>query len=381
MRESRPRRHFGINAFGVAMACFGVVALLLLTGFQFSPAKPRDTLPILRRAATPPASEASPGYYENRQSRLANPTAALESNKLVAWNFMGRMPDDWDVIHASDVRAGGGGHTALTLRTRAKNFEKQLSSPTVSLPAGSYEIVVDGRVNEGGLGLGVERGSTCLGNSFFSANEWRGRRNAPLMVRPLTLGSQQQVRVVLSNWSFPDAVSLWKIRRVFIRSLSIGDKRAKRYAALASPLVKMSKFLVANTRFSWNLQSSSTGWALADDVQAKRTGAGFLIRTGRNTYGYELTAKVTLGRGPYLLRLHGEIIDGGISLGALDVSTNKWLGQSFYWYGQDPSRGALAVPFSIKHPGTVELVIANWSLIEPTASRWLLSRIELVQLF
>ncbi|MDP9206804.1 MAG: hypothetical protein M3P12_15375 [Gemmatimonadota bacterium] len=352
---------------------------MLLTGFHFAPKKPQKTLPILRRAATASVSAAALAYYENRYSSLTKATEPVESNKLVSWSFMDRMPDGWRVIHASDVRAGGYRGTAL--RTGAKNFEKQLSSPAVSLAAGAYEIVVEGRVVEGGLGLGAERGSTCLGNSFFSAGEWRRRRDAPLMVRPLTLGRHQQVRIILSNWAFPDAVSLWNIRRVFIRSLSVGEKRAKSYAALASPLVRMSKFPVANARFSWNLRSSSKGWFLANDVQATRTRAGLGVRTARSSFGYELTAKVTLGRGPYLLRLHGDIIDGGISFGAVDERTNKWLGQGFYWYGQSRSPGAMAVPFSVKRPSTVQLVIANWSVLEPAVSRWLLSKIELVQLY
>jgi len=361
------------------MICLAAIALVLLTGFHFAPKEPRKTLPILRSAAAALISPNALAYYEDRHWPLTTSTELSKSNKLVEWSFLDGMPDTWRVIHGSSIRVNG--KKGSVFLTTAKNFERQLRSPSVSLAPGSYQIVVEGRIVKGGLGLGAEQGTTCLGNSFFSADEWLHGGSAPLMVRPLTLRSNQRIHVALSNWSYPDAASRWSLRRVFIRSLSIGEKRANRYAALASPLVNMKKFLVVNTRLSWNLRSSTKGWFLAEDVQAKQARAGLLVRTGRNTYGYELTAKVALGRGPYLLRLHGDIIDGGISLGALDVRANKWLGQSFYWYGQNPSRGVLGVPFSVKHPGTVELVLANWSLLEPAASRWRLDRIELVQLF
>src|SRR5213082_787682 len=90
--------------------------------------------------------------------------------------------------------------------------------------SGDDEIVVEGRVTQGGLALGAERGTTCLGNSFFSADQWRGRRDQTLMVRPLRLANRQTVRVVLSNWVYPDGASTWQIRRVYIRSLSLPEK-------------------------------------------------------------------------------------------------------------------------------------------------------------
>ena len=105
------------------------------------------------------------------------------------------------------------------------------------------------------------------------------------------------------------------------------------------------------------------------------------MRTGKSLYGYELTSQVNLGPGPYLLRVSGKIKHGGITLGAADVRTDKWLGQAYYWSGQNGSGGAKAVLFRVKRAGPVELVLANWSALEPASSSWLLTRIELFQRF
>lgn len=376
MSRSSMNLHF--TATGVLITCLGAVALFFLTGFHQAPAKPRKTMPIIRAAAAS-ASGAALAYYQDHQSRLSRATALLEEDKAVAWSFTDGIPEGWRVTHSSRIRRTE--HSGTVVETRAKNFEEQLRSPGVLMPRGDYQIVVEALVVRGGLVLGAAQGSTCVGNSFFSADQWRRERGRALMVRPLKLRSRREIRVVLSNWSYPDAVSLWNIKRVFIRSLSLEEKMAARYATLASPLVRMTRFLVTNVRFSWNVGASLSEWSLPHGARARSTQAGRLIRTARSTYSYELTTKVALGRGPYLLRLHGNVLTGGMSLGAVDVRTNRWLGQRFYWHGQSSSPGAIAVPFSVKRSGTVELVIANWSVIAATTSKWVLRRIELIQLF
>ena len=377
MKLRTPPAKVRFTVAGMALTCLLAIALLLVAGFRFSPHSPQTTHNVLQRAAAASGSRAALRYYGEGHSALTRNSNLAESNKRVAWTFAEGVPSGWSVSqNARNATVG----TATVIETDPKNFAKQMTAPATTLPAGDYQIVVEGRVTQGGLALGAERGTTCLGNSFFSADQWRGRRDQTLMVRPLRLANRQTVRVVLSNWAYPDGASTWQIRRVYIRSLSLPEKEARTYATQASPLVDTSK-LLTNAYMSWIPKRSLRGWFRAADAQVARSPAGLAVRTGKSLYGYELTSQVNLGPGPYLLRVSGKIKHGGITLGAADVRTDKWLGQAYYWSGQNGSGGAKAVLFRVKRAGPVELVLANWSVLEPASSSWLLTRIELVRRF
>jgi hypothetical protein len=365
-----------LSPVGVLLACLVALAVAVVITARAAP-KPRQTVQVLRAAAETPApgsSAASRAYYAARQSPLTSPVP--DRYRLVEWSFTSGSPRGWQVASGTKfVRVA----KAIRLVTTPRNFGQQLRSALVSLGPGQYEIVVRGRVLNGGLALGVERGSTCLGNSFFSAAEWSHRRDLPLMTRALHLSARRRIRVVLSNWAYPDAKSSWRIERVFIRTLSPEERLANAYKVGASPLVKLTTLSTMSALLSWDARSALSDWAFTRDARSKVVHAGRVVVTGRNKYGYELVTKLTLVPGPYLFRVEGDVASGGMLLGALDARRNAWIAQRFYWYGQRRSRGAMAVPFVLRRSGEVELVLSNWAALKPAESRWILRRLELLQ--
>jgi hypothetical protein len=355
--------------------CVGGLSLALSRSHG-APPPPHKTLAALRAAATSVSVDAA-AYYSQNQSRLTNVADVFDGDASATWNFERGIPAGWR--HSSAVRIQRTSPRGTLIETTPTNFEQQLLSPPVLLQPGQYQIVLEGGVVRGGLALGGEHGTTCLGNSFFSATQWHTLTQG-FMVHALSIRNPQSVRIVLSNWARPNASSRWKLNDVSIRPLSLDQKIAAEYSARTSPLVRLNQFPVMNDRFTWHIGRTLNDW-VPRGARMIRTTAGRVIRTHPSTYGYVLTTQVELQPGPYLLLMNGGIVSGGVSLGAIDVATHRWLEQSFYWYGQSGSPGAIATKFSVRHSGGVELVLANWSVVVPRSSTWRVRGIELIQLF
>jgi len=350
---------------------------LVLARAHLSPPPPRRTLPLLRAAATS-LSDQEAVYYTHNQSMLTRPPDVFAGEMEGSWSFDSGIPAGWGI--SPDAQTEEAALQGVFVATGTRNFEQQLRSPQVLLQPGEYQIVLRGRVFKGGLALGGEHGTDCLGNSFFSADQWNDLGTQSFMVHRLRLHKAQRVRITLSNWASANAMSRWKLESASIRARSIDQKMSTAYAASASPLVKMSQFPVTNEKLSWNIGSSVKDWTARGEAMVK-TAAGRVVRTNRTMYGYEFTTQVDLTPGPYLLLLDGDILSGGMALGAVDMRRHQRLAQAFFWHGQNTSAGALATTLSVRHSGAVELVLANWSVVAPRSSAWRLRRIRLIQLF
>jgi hypothetical protein len=104
------------------------------------------------------------------------------------------------------------------------------------------------------------------------------------------------------------------------------------------------------------------------------------LDTSTRPYNYEMTSRTTtLAPGSYRLYLRGRVVRGGVDLGVLDVSSDTWIAQRTYWYGQPGfARGWMSTPFVLSDSTAVQFVLSNWAP-SASSSRWQLRDLQLVR--
>ncbi|HEY8640176.1 MAG TPA: O-antigen ligase family protein [Solirubrobacterales bacterium] len=122
------------------------------------------------------------------------------------------------------------------------------------------------------------------------------------------------------------------------------------------------------------------GWTPVVPLQITphRGGSGLDVTTSAATTSYQLQSPiVTLPPGRYYATFKGEVNDGAVQLGALNVSTQTWAGTKAFWTRQTRDRpSTLAVPFTLPSTTPVQLILSN-TRADPVSSRWHLEEVEL----
>ncbi|MFN2470687.1 MAG: hypothetical protein ABR583_06805 [Gaiellaceae bacterium] len=120
---------------------------------------------------------------------------------------------------------------ALLVGTSLRRFAYQFMSPVQRLGPGSYRVVVDGVVLDGGLGLGVidvessewisDRqplaGELLRGPNLYWSAQWPSGND---MVAEFTLDQAAQIQIVLANWARTPSSSSWALRGIALERTS-----------------------------------------------------------------------------------------------------------------------------------------------------------------
>jgi hypothetical protein len=352
----------------IGIVVLGCATAALVWGLQLGAGTPHTNLVVSRDRV------GDLSYTRPRASAAIATTGATQAAR--AWSFDHGLPKGW-------VRSPG---TRVQTRINETTFATspsakiQLRSPSERLPSGLYRVLIDGTVLSGGLQLAVETSDRqhCSCATYFDPRSSTPRR--PFLPLDFRSNGRRAVKIVLGNWTDHNRSSLWRLHLVRVISVPAADQAAIRYRDLASPLVPMSGLPVVLKRFHWNFtRRASAPWLVAQGVHTRPAESGLVVRSSPDHYGYALTMTLRLDAGRYLLRFDGKILQGGLSIGAVDVKEHAWLGEHFYWYRQNRSPGVMAAPFRFLHWGTVELVLGNWSNTA-SPSKWLLRAVELDQL-
>lgn len=374
----RPLLRVRPTVSGAVAICLAIIALGFTTAFDFAPMKSSKMRSILRSVPFGPKQS----YYAHVYSQLAYDAGGLESNKVVAWSFSRGVPGGWSATDLEKISVRG--RRGVTVWTTPKNFQQQLRSPAVSLGRGYYDVIVEGTVARGGLALGAQRGLACLGNSFFWAGQWRGQSGAKLMVRRLRVPVHDVLHFVLSNWSYPDAPSLWGIKRVFVRRLSFFELPQVRatFARPATRLVTRGAAMADTaTVHVWDFKGRlASGWSNESPTTVVSTKTATAVRTSRKNFRYALSSgPIMLDKGSYSVVIDGAVARGGLEIGVITLSEERerFITSKVFWFGQDFAAKLARAKFSIEVPSTIRIVLANWNPYDQY-SLWMLRRMHLV---
>jgi len=151
-------------------------------------------------------------YYSRGQSVIQ--ALSTTGTPILKWDPQEIVPPQWTAFPGVMTVVDASG---LTVRTTSDRFSYQLWSNPISLERGHYTMALTGRVEQGGLYLGVldARASTWITTTYY----WSGQEfGEGRMTAPFALSVPTQIRLVLSNWAPENRASLWHLDSVVLES-------------------------------------------------------------------------------------------------------------------------------------------------------------------
>ncbi len=157
-----------------------------------------------------------------------------------------------------------------------------------------------------------------------------------------------------------------------------------RYAVESSPLVSSSKDEIGARVRSWNfIKDLSKGWDTLPEAKVSKSSdeQGVLIKTDAFNGHYQLwSAPENLPPGDYQVRVKGTVLDGGLYIGILDATTERFISTGYYWSGQRDrfANSDMMAKFSLKEKKPIKIILANWSY-EMKPSTWNLKNVAIAK--
>jgi hypothetical protein len=121
-------------------------------------------------------------------------------------------------------------------------------------------------------------------------------------------------------------------------------------------------------------------WALVAGATAQAQHGRIVVRTGPGKSDYALVGPATgLPPGTYRIVVAGDVKDGGVGVGALDLKKNRWLGIALFGANQNFAKHRMVTGFQLTRRTPVEVVLTNYR-DEDAISSWVLRSIEIQRL-
>lgn len=309
-----------------------------------------------------------------------------------SWSFAGGLPSDWLAQSGTRLRPSTVSTTVQTTRYR---FGNELVVP-VTMPAGSFQVLVQGRIRGGGMSVSVQDARHAIASSSFTDRTVLAPRRGYGVA--FTLSGQDEVQITLSNWSRTNRPSTWELRQVTLGASNYvvaptpivngvqqcPSAAASAYAALATPApVHYPGTATLTARLgAWSLdRGRPRSWLVEPGLPLPTTRAGRSgdLLTTQSQFGYQLVSpRLNLQRGRYVFAVRGRIEFGGLSLLAVDANDGSRLAAANY--GESlPHAGSMGmtVALALDQPRAVRFVLANDAAHPGVRSRWRLGRATL----
>lgn len=153
-------------------------------------------------------------FYRENVTPFRSAAARRPSVTLLEWSFaLDPVPARWKRLGLARARAGEG---VAELRTSDAPYEVQLESPPALLPAGAYDVVLDGEISRGGVQLLVLGKD---GDEVARGLYWSGVSPRPgeSMVVTFELEAPADISFALANWSVDGGAASWRLRTLTLR--------------------------------------------------------------------------------------------------------------------------------------------------------------------
>jgi hypothetical protein len=154
------------------------------------------------------------------------------------------------------------------------------------------------------------------------------------------------------------------------------------YKALQAPVLSSVPPAAALSLISWDFShNGNAGWTPVAGAESRQYPGYLSVQTAPAAQSYQFTSGVsTLPPSHYELLLRGRLIAGGMSLGALDVSSNHWTSTASYWYGQSQGHVIdMAVTFTLRATTPLQFILSNLAP-RPMRSAWRLTSASLLRI-
>jgi hypothetical protein len=155
----------------------------------------------------PARSADAASFYWGHETPLV-PRASIHGTLAARWELREGVPSDWRML-AQRVRRTADG---LLIRTTKPKWSYQLAPPVRMLEPGRYDLVVDGKVLDGGLELGAvdQRTASFIAVNYYSASA--DYSNDKRIALSFELAKTTEVQFVLANLTILSRSSDWILR-------------------------------------------------------------------------------------------------------------------------------------------------------------------------
>jgi hypothetical protein len=352
---------------------------------------------VEERAPVKPAqaTEAEAAFYRTGETPVDAPRGADTPPQL--WDFSTGAPQGWNIYNGAIAEPYAGGTVVRTAPTAA---DWQVSGPPLELDAGSYALVVEGRILGGGLQLGAlnSSDSTWVDTARFWSGQMKGEENAQLALW-FNLPAATRVQPIIANWAPAPSNSIWTIRTIRLERdpratvlesrldsepLQASERADYGKGATAIATGMPSASFIVEWRFTapwWRNVSIPSGWRPLGRARIEARADATLVLAPKDGPGPQLqSVGPVVEPGRYRVSVDGRVLAGGLELQAVDGGTGRVLARNRYWSGQRWKAGAtmeLEVP--VRRRTTLMVTFATWQS-RPRASAWSLRRVTLTRL-
>lgn len=311
------------------------------------------------------------------------------------WDFTNGPAQGWNVYNGATSSTYAGG---TVLKTVVGTSDHQLSGPPLELGAGSYALVVEGRIPRGGLEIGALDTATnaFYGTSRFWGGQVPGDTNAHLTAW-FSLPAPARVQIIVANWAPEPISSVWTIRTIRLERdpraraarASVDAERVQpaertTYTRGASPLSGPDRdpSYVIDWRFTspwWKDTALPSGWRPLASAQIEQLADATLVVAPREVPGPQVeSVGPTVAPGRYVISVEGRVLAGGLALEAKDTA-GRLLGQQRYWSGQQWRAGAtMRLEITVTRRTLLSVSFASWQS-RPRVSAWAIRRVTLAR--
>jgi hypothetical protein len=323
------------------------------------------------------------------------PGTAIPGSVVAHWGLASAVGHTWtaQTPGVSTTLTG----SSVSVLTAPNNVSPTLASPPVALKPGTYKLLLRGRVDSGGLiaeAQDAANGGLLLAQTAYY---WQqpGFDNGS-MVTGFVLNKPTKVRFLLLNWTDDGAPSHWTLDEAALVQTaapapapSLRGQNAKQnanrssrrgfYASGASPLVVGAAAGGPFVR-SWSFaEGLPQMWRPGNGAtRVARTTGGVSVETDSAVQATALIGPaLTAGPGIVRILVKGAVTQGGLGIGAVDVSTGTFIANSTYWsHERGFASKTMSVPFQLPLRTRLRVVLWNWTDV-PRPSSWTIRSIAL----
>lgn len=342
------------------------------------------------------ASIGASAVAAREQSSLASPNGrATESLDILStygvlrWVASAHGLDPWSAVNGARAVPSRllSRSPTLVVHTARQRYGYELAGPTLTLPAGTYELFVQGRAARSGVlvvAFDADTNATVATRTYPPGNTFSQGWGLTF-----TLDTVRTIRFVLAN---NGGAAVWEIRSIKFGLAPVGGPtdtvvNGPQCAFVPPPPGSNStpsptlNPTTGSALVTWTAGHLFKTWTPQSGTRVRQLRGEVVVRTSSHPYAYQLASPVLgLSSGQRILEVTARLGGGGMELIAQVPGAGALIADRVFASGlprQPPVR--LTLPFSVTGSEAVQFVLANFTPGVNPATVWKIKRITLAR--
>jgi hypothetical protein len=309
----------------------------------------------------------------------------LTRSGILRWESTSKGLTDWGAVNgATESVNGRAGSRTASIRTVTARYTYQLAGPTVTLPAGTYQLWVNGSAQRAGsilVALDADTDTTI--GSRTNQPGTNGTGGWGLIFR---LGTSRTVRFVIAN---NGGTALWRIDSIELgrAPAQVGDTAVRQGCAFAplppgvtnAPATSTAPTVGAPLR-TWTARQLVRRWIPQSGSRVRLERGTAVVHTSAFPYGYQLASPVlTASGGLTVMEVEASVASGGLEIIA-QVPGGHIVAKRAYGSGL-PHQGpvSMRLPLRLDTSQGIQFVLANSTPSGSASTTWRITKVVLAR--